>query len=303
MIATCVRMNRLPVVGVPGCGAGARHGTVIPLNGRPVAGQNGGVARREPGVSVTARVLRVLEAFSDAHPRLSLTEISHRADLPLTTAHRITDELTRWGALERDDDGRYRVGLRLWEVGALAPRGPALRERAMPFLEDLYEATHQNVQLAVLDGAEALYLERISGRRAVRVVSRVGGRLPLHATGVGLALLAHADRDLQERVLAAPLRRFTPRTVTDPRELRRMLATVRRQGFAVSDGLLDVRALSVAAPIFDRTDTVAAALSIVVPATGAAAAYVPAVRTAARGVSRVLGAPRVHAPPARADRG
>jgi DNA-binding IclR family transcriptional regulator len=254
------------------------------------------VNRREPGVSVTARVLRVFEAFTASQPRLTLSEISRRTGLPLTTAHRLVEDLVRWGALERDDESRYRIGLRLWEVGALAPRGLGLREQAMPFLEDLYEATHQVVQLAVRDGVEALYVERISGRGAVGVISRVGGRLPLHATGVGLVLLAHAPADVQERVLAAPLKRFTERTVTSPRELRRMLATVRRTGVAVTDGQIELKALSVAAPIHDRDDSVVAALSIVIPSTEPAAPHMPAVRAAARGVSRALRTPMAGLP-------
>jgi hypothetical protein len=115
--------------------------------------------------------------------------------------------------MERTGRGGYQVGLRLWEVGALAPRGHGLRETAMPFLEDLYEATRQNVQLAVLDGTEVVYVERIASRHAVAVVTRPGSRLPLHATGVGLVLLAFSDPALQERVLATPLRRFTPKTI------------------------------------------------------------------------------------------
>jgi DNA-binding IclR family transcriptional regulator len=241
-----------------------------------------------PGVSVTARALRVFETFSPRHRLLGLTDIARRAGLPLSTVHRLVAELTAWGALERADDGRYRMGLRLWEVATLAPRGLSVREAALPFLEDLYEATHQNVHLAVRDGTEALYLERLSGRAAVAVVSRVGGRLPLHATGVGLVLLAHAPVELQEAVLARPLERFTSRTVTSPTALRRLLAQVRRARVAVSDGLLDLAALSVAAPVTHPEDGVVAALSVVVPSTHDAEVYVPAVRAAARGVSRVL---------------
>ncbi|GAA4692697.1 IclR family transcriptional regulator [Phytohabitans rumicis] len=237
---------------------------------------------------VLSRALRIFEAFTAEQPRLTLSQLSRRAGLPLTTTHRLVHELAAWGALERDDEGRYRIGLRLWEVAALAPRGLGLREHAMPYLEDLYEATHQNVQLAVLDGTEALYLERLSARGAVGVVSRVGGRLPLHATGVGLALLAHSDPALQERVLAEPLTRFTPQTVTSPRELRRLLAEVRRTGVAISDRLLDPLALSIAAPILTPAG-VAAALSVVVPSTESPAPYIPAVLTASRGASRSLG--------------
>jgi DNA-binding IclR family transcriptional regulator len=242
--------------------------------------------------TVTGRVLRVLAAFSAERPELGLTEVSRRANLPLTTTHRIVGELAEWGALERGTDGRYRIGLRLWEVGALAPRGLGLRESAMPFLEDLYEVTRQNVQLAVLDRTEVVFVERISGRGAVNVITRVGGRLPLHATGVGLVLLAYADPELQEQVLAAPMKRYTAKTMCDPDELRRTLAEVRRTGVAVSDGQIELIALSVAAPVHGPRGDVVAALSVVVPAeTSDARAYIPVVRAAARGISRVLGAP------------
>ena len=244
------------------------------------------------GETVTARVLRVLGAFSAERPELALTELSRRSDLPLTTTHRLVRELAEWGALERAEDGRYRIGLRLWEVGALAPRGLGLRESAMPFLEDLYEVTKQNVQLAVLDGTDVVYLERISGRGAVNVITRVGGRLPLHATGVGLVLLAYADPELQEQILAGPLKRYTAKTICTSEELRRALAEVRRTGVAISDGQIELIALSVAAPVLGRRGDVVAALSVVVPAaTSDARAYIPVVRAAARGISRVLGAP------------
>jgi DNA-binding IclR family transcriptional regulator len=242
------------------------------------------------GDTVTARVLAVLAAFTAERPALALTDIARRAGLPLSTAHRLVGELAGWGALERDERGRYRVGLRLWEVGSLAPRSLGLRESAMPFLTDLHEVTGENVQLAVLDGRDAVYVERLSGRGAVHVVTRVGSRLPLHATGVGLVLLAHTPAPFQEQVLAGPLRRYTPRTVTDPERLRRVVAEVRRTGVAVSDRQIELVSQSVAAPVRGRDGAVAAALSVVVPADAEARTYVPAVRAAARGVSRALGA-------------
>ena len=143
-------------------------------------------------VTVVERVLRILDTFGSSDPGLSLTEISRLASLPLSSTHRLLRQLADWGAVERDDASRYRIGLRLWEIAARAHRNVGLREAALPYLEDLYEATHQNVQLAVLDGTDAVYLERISGREAVHVVIRTGSRLLLYATGVGLVLLAHA---------------------------------------------------------------------------------------------------------------
>lgn len=239
------------------------------------------------------RVLDVLGSFTPDRPALSLSDLSRRAGLPLSTAHRIVGELARRGALERQEDGRYRVGLWLWEVASLSPRGMPLRESAMPFLEDLYEATHENVQLAVLDVPDVVYVERISGRNAVNVVSRVGGRLAANATGVGLVLLANAPADVQEEFLARPLRRYTDKTIDSPERLRWVLADVRRDGFVISDRQVELVSLSVAAPVYGPEDTVVAAISIVVPSDGPdPRTLVPAVRAAARGISRTLGAPR-----------
>lgn len=240
--------------------------------------------------SAPDRLLAVLAAFDHEHPALCLTDISRRAGLTLTTAHRLVGALTEWGALERDDSGVYHVGLRLWEIAALAPRGLALRQIALPYLEDLYEATHENVQLAVRDGGDVVYIEWLSGRSAVGVHIRVGARWPLHATGVGLALLAHSDPASQEEYCAGPLTAFTPYTLTDGALLRRVLAEVRRTGAAVSSRQVTDDALSVAAPVRGRDSTVVAAVSVVVPQAGAQVpALIPAVRLAARGISRALG--------------
>ncbi len=242
---------------------------------------------------VTARVLDVLGAFSEDAPDLTLTEIARRTGIPLTTVHRLVGELVAGGALDRGEDGRYRIGLRLWEIAALAPASLGLRERAMPFLEDLHEVTRHNVTLAVPDpedGSEVVYLERLAARDAVSILSRTGSRLPAHATGVGLALLAHAAPDVVERVLARPLRRFTPHTVCDPERVRATLASVRRCGFVISDRQIEEVSMSVAAPVRTGSGPVVAALSIVVPADGTNPhTYVPAVRAAARGISRALG--------------
>ncbi len=241
------------------------------------------------------RALRLLDAFGPRRRELTLSEIARRAGMPLSTAHRLMHELCEWGAIERGDDGLYRIGLRLWEVGSLAPRGPGLREAALPFLEDLSQITRENVQLAVREGAEVVFIERIAGSGAVPVLTRVGGRFALTATGVGLVLLAHAPVDVQEEVLSGPIKRFTSKTVTDPVQLRRMLADVRSNGFSVSDRQVTMDSLSVGAPIHDPHGQVVAAVSLVdrygstTPNTPHALARL--VRTSARAISRALSAP------------
>jgi DNA-binding IclR family transcriptional regulator len=247
---------------------------------------------------VVSRVLHLLGAFTTARPAMTLTELSRHAKVPLSTAHRMVNQLVEWGALERDEAGYYRVGLRLWELAVLAPRGPGLRERALPYLEDLSQVTRENVQLAVREGSAIIFVEHIAGSTAVPVFTRVGSRLPTTATGVGLVLLAHAPADVQDEVLAGPCERYTPHTVTNPRVLRRMLADVRSKGFVVSDRQLSLETLSVAAPIYDDRKQVVAAVSLVVRHGISPQLLMPPLLTTARAVSRALGGPTSNRRPA-----
>ena len=179
-----------------------------------------------PGRSVTSRALAILDAFDSGAPRLSLSEIAERSGTPLTTAHRLLAELTDWGALVRRVDGRYEIGPKLWDLGLLAPVQLELRQVAAPFLMDVHTAIRDTVHLAVRDGLSALYVERVSGRESVPVVSTVGSRLPLHATGVGKVLLAAAPPEVEQEVLRS-LTRITRNTVVEPGRLRRELARTR----------------------------------------------------------------------------
>jgi DNA-binding IclR family transcriptional regulator len=241
-----------------------------------------------PGRSVTGKVAGILQAFAADQGELSLTELCRRTGLPSSTAHRLAQELLVHGILERSASGGYLVGLRLWEISSRSPRTSGLRHIAMPFLQDLYEATKQHVQLAVLDGDNALLVEKISGRRAVPTIGRAGARLPLHASGVGKAILAYADPDVQERILAGPLARFTPATVTAGHELRAVLAQIRREQTAYCHEELTIGAVSCAAPILSRDPSIVAAVSVIVTAGTDVTMLAAAVRTAANGITREL---------------
>ena len=257
--------------------------------------------------SVTGRALRVLEAFSPTAPVLTLTEISRRSGLPLTTAHRLVSDLTGWGALERDPERGYRIGLRLWEIAALAPRGMGLREIALPHLSDLARITAENVQLAVREEMSVVYVERLAGRRSVPVLTRVGGRFALTPTSVGRVLLAYAPPDVQEDALALRPVRYTECTECDPARLRQALPDVRHTRVAVCEQQVTMDSVSVAAPVHGPGGEVVAAISVVAHADSVQAhSLVPLVQVAASGISRALGAtpPGSPAPQAlRAGRG
>ena len=127
--------------------------------------------------------MAVLGSFSEDRHVQTLGEIQQATGLASATTYRLVTELVEWGALERVGRGRYRVGIRLWQIGSLAPQARDLRDVALPFLQDLIEVTREVAHLVVLDQGQALYLERLMARPEVQVKSRVARRLPLHATG------------------------------------------------------------------------------------------------------------------------
>ncbi|GGM67306.1 IclR family transcriptional regulator [Dactylosporangium sucinum] len=240
-----------------------------------------------PGASVVSRVFAVLGAFDERHRGLTLSELSRRAGLPLATTHRLAAELVGLGVLARHESGRYVVGRRIWSLGLLAPVQTGLRELASPFLHDIFAATRATVHLAVREGTEVLYLERLRGSESVPIVSRAGGRLPLHSTGVGKVLLAHAPEQVRSEVLAS-LRRITPYTVVRPEVLSAQLERVRRDGYATTADEMTLGASSVAVPVL-RGAEVVAALGIVVPELRRdRQRLVAGLRVAAQGIGRVL---------------
>ena len=240
---------------------------------------------------VPERLLSLLDAFDrEGAGELSLADLVARTGLARSTAHRLAGELVAWGGLERTADGGYQLGRKLWRLGSRNTAVRTLRQVAHPFLEDLLELTRQNVQLAVLDRLAALYLERLTTRDSLVVLADVGRRLPLHATGVGLVLLAHGPGTLLEEVIAASPRRFLPGTMTGGAELRTRLAEIRRLGIAVTRDEMTAGAASAAAPVRDAGGAVVAAVSIIVPSAAPMdPRYELAVRLAAAGISRGLG--------------
>ena len=240
----------------------------------------------DAGRTVAARILAVFEAFEADGPSLSLTQIAELSRLPVSTAHRIVNELAEWGALARDPQGRYQVGIRLWELAQNA--GRRLRDTARPFLQDLYSLTGESAHLAVREGNEALYVDRIYGSTRVPRASRIGGRLPLHATGVGKVLLAYEERWFREAYLKGPLVPLTPLTHVDPAALADELAQIAGQGFAITGEEARIGACSIAVPVGAGTGAgtgqVIAAIGIV--ALAAEQVHLPRHLPVLRGVAR-----------------
>ncbi|MEV0372497.1 IclR family transcriptional regulator [Streptomyces sp. NPDC050636] len=252
------------------------------------------------GEPLLDRAFRILACFGPDVPELSLTALAARADLPKATALRIARQLTEHGALERTDSGHYTIGLRLLEIATVAPRGHGLRTVALPYLQDLWHATRQHVQLVVREGLEGVLVERLSAHDAPRVMYRVGGRLPLHATAPGLVLLSFAPTQFQEDFLTAdhPADDDNLDLAATADALRPKLAAIRRDRYAVfSRPQWDTPMTGVAAPILDRHQTTIAAISVITPSQqNQPATHIPAVVAVARAITRAMTTEAAHDP-------
>ncbi|MEI2732551.1 MAG: IclR family transcriptional regulator [Dermatophilaceae bacterium] len=248
------------------------------------------MARSPSGESLLTRAVRILDLFVAERPALTVAEIARQSRLPASTAQRLVAELLDLGLLERDADGRVRMGMRLWEMSVRSSRALGLREASMPYLQDIHRALRVDVQVAVLDGSEVLYLEKLGINPRINI-TRIAGRLPAHATSAGLVLLAFAPREVTDRVLAGPLPRMASGTLTDPVAIRRLLAHARHTGFVVSKAMLRDNATGIAVPIRRSSAEVVASLSAVVPVEDHPRRYLPALLAAAQGIQRGMGVP------------
>ncbi|WP_203137571.1 IclR family transcriptional regulator [Microbacterium sp. JZ31] len=248
------------------------------------------MANSPSGESVAERIVRVLETFDADRSVQTVSQIARRAELPVSTAHRLVTELVATGLLDRDGDGRLHLGMHLWEVAQRGSRALRLRQVALPHMERVQARVGEHTQLAVLEQGEALFLERLSDPDAVSNITRIAGRLPLHASSSGLVLLAFAEEAVQERVLSAPLEAVSAATVTDPDDLRAMLARIRREGIVVAHGFVEPVSTGIAVPIRQR-GRVIAALSVILPRDAPSAGAADELRRAAAAIARGLDAP------------
>ncbi|MEU7832596.1 MULTISPECIES: IclR family transcriptional regulator [unclassified Nonomuraea] len=207
---------------------------------------------KNSGQSGVARAMSILKAFAGDQIELSLTEICERTQLASSTAHRWLQELVTQGALERLPSGRYCLSRLIWEIGTRCPRASILRDIAMPVLQDLYQSTRGHVVLAMPADDKALVVERLLKNISVQPVGRVGGRLPLHATCVGKAILAYAPAEVRKRILQSKLASYTSYTITSPQCLKDELNDIRKYGYAACHQERTIGLNSYAVPVLQH---------------------------------------------------
>lgn len=247
--------------------------------------------------SVLGKARMILDAFDTDHSDLSLTELTRRSGVAKATVHRLAGELVEWGLLERAGT-KYRLGLRLFELGQLVPRQRILRDAALPYMEDLLLATQETVHFAVRDGIDVLYIEKIIGHRGLNQQSRVAGRLPLYCTATGKIILAFSPQSVFDEVVEQGFTALTSRTTMSVGVLRQQLERMRKEQLAVEVEETRLGYMSVAVPVFSGPRTLAGALSVTAPTARLNVSRITgALRTAGVGITRKLHAMKcTHSP-------
>ncbi len=244
-----------------------------------------------PGESVISRVVRLMTAFDRSLPTMTLSGLARRAGLPLTTTHRLVQELVRHGLIEKVSGDELRVGMRMWELGARGSLALGLQEVALPYMEDVQATVRQHTTLAILDRGSVLYVERLSDPESPLDAAHIAQRMPIHAASSGLVLLAYSDTAYQDEILSLPLEAVTTDTITDPSIIRKHLADIRQRGHVAIPGIGHMDWIGIAVPVFGIAGKIAASLNAIVPRGEAnVPAIIPSLLTAAHGISRTLGA-------------
>ena len=273
-----------------------------PINGQAAHRTAVGSDPFQPQYRIQAveRAASILGAFTAEEPELRLSELAERLNLHKATTHRFLVNLEHLGFVERAPrSGKYRLGWRLFELGGLVSQRLDLWDEALPFLEGLVHDTGETGHLAVLEGGQAVYIERVETRRALRLPSAVRRGYPAHATNLGKVLLAYSRPDVvSEILLTRELATFTPNTITNVDQLHVELASIRDRGYSVDNEEFDEGLRCIGAPVRDSSGRVVAAIGIGGPVTRVTPARIEelarVVIASAQGLSMRLGAG--HAP-------
>jgi DNA-binding IclR family transcriptional regulator len=244
-------------------------------------------------IQVIERMGALFEVLARHPETVSLKQLAQGAGLHPSTAHRILAALVNDRFVERVDQGNYRLGIRLLELGNLVKSRISVREHALPLMRKLHEATGEAVNLSVRRDDEIVYVERTSsGRAMMRVVNIIGARAPLHITAVGKLFLAEDGPSAwQAYAERTRLPAYTRNTIIDLEALSRELERVRRQGYATDNEEAEIGVRCIGAPVRDDALAIVAGLSVSAPAERMKAAWAGLIRETAAAISRAIGYP------------
>ncbi|HET7197069.1 MAG TPA: IclR family transcriptional regulator [Burkholderiales bacterium] len=217
-------------------------------------------------LSSVANSMRLLTSFNGEEDELAITTLAQRLGLAKSTVHRLASTLASAGFLEQNSqNGRYRLGVALFELGALVRRRMDVANEARPHLRELLEKTGETVQLGIVDHYSVLYVYEMESRRAIRMAAAVGARGPLHCTAIGKVLLAFQPPDFIRETIERGLTAFTDKTPVRGEGMLDLLEEVRSRDYAVDDEESEPGLRAIAAPVRNHNGLVIAALGVAAP--------------------------------------
>ena len=211
------------------------------------------------------KAAQILDTLMRGPTPVSLSEFARSLDMPISTVSRFLSTMEALGFVRRENEnGKFYLGLKLFELGCRAIDDVGLRKIALPQMEKLRDLINENVFLTVLEGTKITYLDKIESRQAIVTQANVGGTAPAYSVSSGKVLLAYND-DRLEQTIAEGLQAYTPLTIVDPEKLRQECKKIRKQGFATNKGEFRTGVTGIAAPIFNSSGLPVAAISTATP--------------------------------------
>lgn len=273
------------------------HDTKESARGRPKSGEAGPAVKKRSDpqkLSSVTTAMKLLKTFSEGEAELGVTTLARRLGVAKSTVYRLATTLVAEGMLEQNrENEKYRLGIALFGLGALVRQRMNVSNEARPHIFALREATNETVRLAVLDGDEIMFVYDLESTQAIRMRANLGDRKPAFCSSEGRAMLAFQDEAAIDAILGGALARRTPKTETDPVQLRKALARVRKSGYAQEDEQCEAGMRSLAAPIRDAEGRVVAAVGVAGPrqrlTEDVLEKFAPQVIETARAVSSRLG--------------
>jgi len=218
---------------------------------------------RGKSIQAVDRALEIINLLADNPRGLGVSTIAERAGIHISTAHRLLATLMLHNLVRQErPGGKYRLGLRLIDLGTTVLSGLDLRDEATPFLEELQRATGEVVHLAILDDSQVVYIAKVESEKRFQIYSRIGRRSPAHCTGLGKAILAFSPESIVDKVIEGGLRKFTSTTICDPDSLKSHLQEIRSQGYCFDLEEHEKGVLCVAAPILNHAGLAVGAISV-----------------------------------------
>jgi DNA-binding IclR family transcriptional regulator len=224
------------------------------------------MAKREKSdytIKSVVKALKILEVFKTI-PEIGVTELGNRLNIPKSSIYYFLATLESMGYVEQNQKNKkYKLGLKIFELGSVMQNRMELRSKARPYLQELSNDSKETVHLVILDKGEVVYIDKIVGTEAIQINSQIGKRLPAHCTGVGKVLLAYLEeKELEKIIKNKGLQSYTKHTITNPQKLKKELIKIRKQEYGIDREEFSYGLKCIAAPIRNYTGEVKASLSV-----------------------------------------